>query len=107
LTIIGYIMGKRIPSVSRTFYYVFGNVNGKPICMGGFQTENEANNNAEAVKDWDGDWVVESYRTSQIAVAKSCHKQKLSQTTGLLGDSLKPIRARHVDRDRDDEDKIY
>ncbi len=78
--------------------------------MGGFSSDNEAQNAANNVKDWDeGDWSVESYRTSQIAVAKSCHKQKLSQSTGLLGESLQPIRARHVDKmkKKEDEERIY
>ena len=103
-------MARRVPSISRTYFYVFGSINGKAICMGGFSSDNEAQNAANNVKDWDnGDWMVESYRTSQIAVAKSCHKQKLSQSTGLLGESLKPIRARHVDKmkRKDDEDRIY
>ncbi|MFA5049278.1 MAG: hypothetical protein WC516_09705 [Patescibacteria group bacterium] len=103
-------MKGRVQGVSRTYYYVFGRINGKSICMGGFSSDNEAQNAANNVKDWDeGDWSVESYRTSQIAVAKSCHKQKLSQSTGLLGESLQPIRARHVEKkkQKDEEEKIY
>jgi hypothetical protein len=87
----------------RLHYYIFGAVGfakgdgsgtvGKSIALGPFRSDNEAHTAANNINDWVNDYEVCSYRTSQLAVAKSCWKAEKAQKTGNLGISLQPIRS--------------
>ena len=85
----------------RMCHYIFGAVGvakgdgsgsvGKSIALGPYRTESEAHTAASNINDWVNDYEICAYRTSQLAVAKSCWKANKAQKTGNLGISLQPI----------------
>jgi hypothetical protein len=78
-------------SVRRLRFYVFGFASGRLTALGGFQTDTEANNAIDTVKDWDSEPEIKKYFTVSLSEAKKQYKFERSQKTGMLGDSLRPI----------------
>jgi len=78
----------------RLAWYIFGPIQGKTVALGPFISQNEAQTAANRITDWDlGEAPVPiSLASRELAKAKQMYKAKMSQSTGQLGISLRPIR---------------
>jgi hypothetical protein len=77
----------------RLAWYIFGPVSRRTIALGPFLSQNEAQSAANKITDWDDEVPIPlSLPTRELAKAKQIFKAKMSQSTGQLGISLRPIR---------------
>jgi hypothetical protein len=78
----------------RIAWYLFGQISHKTVALGPFLNMNEAQTAANKIVDWDSGEppIPESFNTRELQKAKQMYKAKISQSTGQLGLSLRPIR---------------
>ena len=93
-------------SVRRLRFYVFGFASGRLTALGPFQTDTEANNTIDTVRDWDSDPEILKFFTVDLAEAKKQFKFLRSQKTGMLGDSLRPIYNANPKKETEDYSEI-
>jgi len=79
-------------------WWIFGYIDGKPVCDGGHQSEAKAYEKAFSINDWDSDFSIKMYRTSNMAVAKAAWKSEQAGLTGNMAMSLRPIRGIMTER---------
>jgi hypothetical protein len=96
---------------SRLCWYIFGVVSNdryaqRPVAQGPFGSQSEANTAANKITDFVNDPEILSFRTTQLAVAKSQWKSLQSQKTGQLGIALRPVYRAEGDRDMSRFDRI-
>jgi hypothetical protein len=88
----------------RLCWYIFGEIGqgqsdgqggsrkARTVCLGPFGSQNEAQTAANKITDWLTDTPEPMrYFTSDLQKAKMMYKAKMSQSSGQLGISLRPI----------------
>ncbi len=87
--------------INRLRYFCFIRVSGKLVAMGPYYTESDALNAANNIKDADGESLIRQFRTVDIRTAKAMMRAELSQKTGMLGETLKPIKTGKMEKEQD------
>ena len=77
-------------------WFAFATSGGIPFASGPHNTESEAQDSVYKLKDVDTSPEIRRYKTVQLAEAKKIFKYEMSQRTGNMGLSLRPIRTNKV-----------